>query len=186
MNPEHKSAKTPSLMNPPRALIAGIFLLLDSPLHAGDSAFFQQTLALINQQRAKAEVQVVTLDDQLMKISGTWAERKAQADDLIHRKDFTSLLKELNYSYMNENIYYAKKPANTAPTAEQTVTGWMNSPGHRKNLLKDRIDRIGIGIARTKDGGYYIVCNGADSRQPEADPAQTLKKNGHPLMEKKQ
>ncbi|MDR1144660.1 MAG: CAP domain-containing protein [Verrucomicrobiales bacterium] len=143
--------------------MAGVLLSLSAAAHADDDAvFFQQTLTLINQQRAKANARPVTLDDKLMKISGEWAVKKAEAGDLIHRKEFTVLLNQLRYSYLNENIYfYSEKP-----TADRVITAWMNSAGHRRNLLQDRVDRIGLGRARGGDG-YYVVFNGADSRPPE-------------------
>jgi len=30
------------------------------------------------------------------------------------------------------------------PSADRVVTGWMNSPGHRANILQSRFDEIGI------------------------------------------
>jgi uncharacterized protein YkwD len=37
----------------------------------------------------------------------------------------------------------------------QAVVGWMNSPGHRKNILNGSYDEAGIGVAQVKD--YYII-----------------------------
>jgi uncharacterized protein YkwD len=42
------------------------------------------------------------------------------------------------YSVIGENL------AVGYPTAERVVTGWMNSPGHRANILKTEFDEIGI------------------------------------------
>jgi len=38
--------------------------------------------------------------------------------------------------------------------AEAQMYGWMNSPGHRANILNDKYDRIGVGVAY--DGKYYV------------------------------
>lgn len=43
--------------------------------------------------------------------------------------------------------------------AESTVTGWMNSPGHRANILTSTYDREGIGIAVSSDDKVYITEN---------------------------
>lgn len=41
--------------------------------------------------------------------------------------------------------------------ARKTVKGWMESPGHRKNLLTPEFNRIGIGVAvGKKDGSPYV------------------------------
>jgi uncharacterized protein YkwD len=43
--------------------------------------------------------------------------------------------------------------------AETTVQGWMNSPGHRKNILMRHWRREGIGIAFGPDGKIAITQN---------------------------
>ncbi|MDR0533828.1 MAG: CAP domain-containing protein [Verrucomicrobiales bacterium] len=171
-----------------RGLLA--FLLLASATYAADDAFFEKTLEQINLQRAKANLQPVSLDEKLTRIAGEWAVKNAQADNMMHRKNLNSFMGDFNYSYINENLFYAKSSTGSRPTPEQVVTAWMNSTGHRRNMLKDRIDRIGLGIAQARDGGYYVVFNGADSHPPKQDetPANDqiqssdgVKFNGIPL-----
>ena len=41
--------------------------------------------------------------------------------------------------------------------AQSTVQGWVNSPGHRQNILTSTYDREGIGIVISKDDGVYIT-----------------------------
>jgi len=41
--------------------------------------------------------------------------------------------------------------------AQSTVTGWMNSAGHRKNILTSTYDREGIGVAIASDDKVYIT-----------------------------
>jgi uncharacterized protein YkwD len=41
--------------------------------------------------------------------------------------------------------------------AQSTVTGWMNSEGHKKNILTTTYDREGIGIAIAADDKVYIT-----------------------------
>jgi uncharacterized protein YkwD len=43
--------------------------------------------------------------------------------------------------------------------AETTVQGWMNSPGHRKNILMPFWGSEGIGIAVSPDDKVYITQN---------------------------
>lgn len=53
-----------------------------------------------------------------------------------------------------------------AELAALVVDGWMNSPGHRANLLNDRYSRMGSGIAINTDNEYcgwvYATQNFAD------------------------
>ena len=43
------------------------------------------------------------------------------------------------------------------PRAEQIVAGWMNSPGHRRNILLDRATHYGIGIANGPQGPMWVM-----------------------------
>ncbi|HUR00131.1 MAG TPA: CAP domain-containing protein [Gemmatimonadaceae bacterium] len=41
------------------------------------------------------------------------------------------------------------------PTAETVVNGWMNSRGHRENILDRGLVETGIAVRRSRDGGLY-------------------------------
>lgn len=51
------------------------------------------------------------------------------------------------YRTAGENIAMGQR------TAQEVVTAWMNSPGHRANILKRDFTEIGVGLA--KDGSNY-------------------------------
>lgn len=43
-----------------------------------------------------------------------------------------------------------------AKTPEQVVTAWMNSPGHRANMLKGAFTYFGCGVAVDKDVKHWV------------------------------
>ena len=43
--------------------------------------------------------------------------------------------------------------------AQTTVDGWMDSPGHRQNILTTTFDREGIGVKISSDDKVYITQN---------------------------
>jgi len=43
--------------------------------------------------------------------------------------------------------------------SESIVDGWMDSPGHRENILTPNFDREGVGIVKTGDSKIYITQN---------------------------
>lgn len=55
--------------------------------------------------------------------------------------------------FTGENI--AKMPAGDIPTA--TTEGWMNSPGHRANILESSYTHVGFGTALDSQGFTYVV-----------------------------
>lgn len=46
------------------------------------------------------------------------------------------------------------------PRSQQIITGWMNSPGHRRNMLHPRIEEMGIGITQGPKGPYWVLVVG--------------------------
>ncbi|MBP1934323.1 CAP domain-containing protein [Ammoniphilus resinae] len=53
------------------------------------------------------------------------------------------------FSYAGENIAAGQK------TPEEVVNGWMNSPGHRANILNPNYTEIGVGLAKGGQYGFY-------------------------------
>lgn len=46
------------------------------------------------------------------------------------------------------------------PRSEQIINGWMNSPGHRRNMLHPRIEEFGVGITQGPRGPYWVLVVG--------------------------
>lgn len=42
---------------------------------------------------------------------------------------------------------------------QAAVISWMNSPGHRQNLLNPKWNHIGIGVSKNRKGRIYLVQN---------------------------
>jgi uncharacterized protein YkwD len=54
--------------------------------------------------------------------------------------------------------------------SKKMVRNWMNSPGHRKNMLKEKFDQIGIGAAKGKYQKFpaiYVTQNFFGSEEPK-------------------
>jgi uncharacterized protein YkwD len=43
------------------------------------------------------------------------------------------------------------------PRPEQIINGWMNSPGHRHNMLLPRVSEFGVAIAQGAQGPYWVL-----------------------------
>ncbi len=55
----------------------------------------------------------------------------------------------LRFSSAGENIAYGQR------TPQEVVTGWMNSAGHRANILSPSYTQIGVGAAKKSNGTIY-------------------------------
>ncbi len=60
----------------------------------------------------------------------------------------------VTFSRAAENIAWNQGFSDPAQTA---VTGWMNSPGHRANILDGGFTHSGLGIADDGNGRYYFT-----------------------------
>jgi uncharacterized protein YkwD len=59
-----------------------------------------------------------------------------------------------------EDCIVAENIAWGYPQPAQIITGWMNSPGHRRNMLHPRVQEFGIGITQGPDGPYWVLIVG--------------------------
>jgi len=55
----------------------------------------------------------------------------------------------INWSAWGENIASGQR------TPEAVVTAWMNSEGHRANILSPNFSKIGVGYATNSNGTPY-------------------------------
>jgi uncharacterized protein YkwD len=79
-----------------------------------------------------------------------WARYMASSGDFEHRSKLAAGVKP-GWRYIAENI-----AMNTNIDRNGAHRSLMNSPGHRANILSTRISRLGIGVARSRDGYYYM------------------------------
>ncbi len=60
-------------------------------------------------------------------------------------------------------------------SAAEVVRGWMNSPGHRANILRPEFTRIGVGLAGGgRAGTYWTQLFGGLTARPDPVPCRAL------------
>lgn len=87
----------------------------------------------------------------LLKVSGPYAR--------MQQDGYNCAIAAGNMIYQGaENIFKESGyPLTSVPST--TVEGWMNSQGHRENILLPYWRNEGIGIAKASDGTVYITQN---------------------------
>ena len=118
--------------------------------------------SLINAERAKAGVAPLARNAKLDALAGEWAARMAAENSQFHRELTKSLLNDNGWKNLSENIYGPTD--NGSPRA--ILQAWLDSSGHRKNLLRESSTLGGVGIAKTKAGEICAVFNGAQPKPP--------------------
>ena len=112
-----------------------------------DSEFIAEVIRLINAERENAGVKPLKADDKLIKIAGLKAKEMFEVPYFNHTspnygnpRQFAKHYGYKNYSGVGENLYRA---VNAKPS--EVVDWWMNSPGHKKNMLNPMYTKVGFG-----------------------------------------
>jgi uncharacterized protein YkwD len=117
------------------------------------SNYADQVLKLVNQERAKAGLPALTTNKTLQAAANKRAQEIVQS--FSHTRPNGSspftVLKEYGISYQSagENIAYGQK------TPEAVMNAWMNSSGHRANILKNGFGKVGIGVYKVNGVLYW-------------------------------
>lgn len=115
----------------------------------------QQVVNLVNAERAKAGLKPLKADWELARVARFKSEdmrdnRYFDHNSQIYGTPF-QMMKSfgINYRSAGENI------AAGQTTAESVMQAWMNSPGHKKNILSPSFTHIGVGYAKGGSYGHY-------------------------------
>lgn len=142
----------------PLLAIGILFLLAASPAHAQippRNESERELFELLNHERATNNLPEVKWDDALLKAARQHALLMLDLNIMEHQLPNEPGLEErltsagARFTYIAENIALGKDSATIH-------NGWMNSPGHRANILSPRITAVGIAAVRGA-GGLYAV-----------------------------
>ena len=90
----------------------------------------------------------------LMQYAQQWANKMAVSNSLRH-SDISSIMSILQYTMVAENIAYGQN------SAESVMETWLNSSGHKKNIMNSKFTDIGCGMSLSIKGRpYWCVCFG--------------------------
>ena len=113
--------------------------------------FDLRILELVNIERTKRELDPLSIDSQLDQAANFHNDEMVRADIMSHQlpgeADLGERVSATGYSWTRvaENI------AAGYTTPEAVVEGWMNSPGHKENILNPEFIHIGIGYEYAAD-----------------------------------
>lgn len=120
----------------------------------GTSSAAQAVLAEVNAARAQNGLSALTLDANMNRAAAVRAAELAQSFSHTRPNGSRGLtaLNEAGVSYRTagENI------ASGQQTAQAVVSAWMNSSGHRANILSASFGRMGVGQATIGGRTYWV------------------------------
>lgn len=125
-----------------------------TPPAADVSAQALEVVELVNAERAKAGCAPLTINDKLMTAAQRHSQDQADHQRMSHDgsdgSDVGERLDRVGYAWRayGENVAWNQR------TPAAVMDAWMNSPGHRANILNCSFTEIGVGVA-TSNGPYW-------------------------------
>lgn len=126
---------------------------------AGSSAMSSdesRILQLVNAERSKNGAKSLSANSDCTKLA------RMKSQDMVNNNYFShqsptygspfDMLKSNNVSYM-----YAGENIAMNQSAEAAFKAWMNSEGHRKNILNPNFTELGVGISSKGNGSYIYT-----------------------------
>ncbi len=123
-------------------------------MSTGTSSAAQAVLSQVNAARAQNGLRALTLDANMNRAAAVRAAELAQSFSHTRPNGSRGMtaLNEAGVSYRTagENI------ASGQQTAQAVVSAWMNSSGHRANILSASFGRMGVGQATIGGRTYWV------------------------------
>lgn len=114
-----------------------------------------EVIRLVNIERSKRGLQTLSTNWQLSRVA------RYKSQDMIDKGYFShtsptygspfKMMESfgIRYSAAGENIAMGQR------TPQEVMNAWMNSPGHRNNILSTSFYQIGVGLAKDRNGRMY-------------------------------
>ena len=123
------------------------------PGEASEAILSKATVCLLNRERTRRGMRALRVNRRLSRaalahtqdmVQKRYFEHVSKAGgDVVDRLLSTGYLGRVRSWLVGENLAWG---TGSRSTPRQTVTNWMNSPGHRANILKRRFREIGVGV----------------------------------------
>ena len=139
----------------------------------GVSIAEQKIFVLVNEERKKAGLPELFYDVSLQSAARQHSQEMLKLDYFSHLSPTGGLKNPSDRVYrsglsdyvVGENIAVHSLDVSAEKVAEQLMEQWMNSPGHRANILRPEFTHIGIGVISFKDSTVKdTVIKGAHGR----------------------
>lgn len=124
-----------------------------APADSSEDPNVQKIVDLVNAERAKAGLTPLTKDPTVCSAAAIRAQ-EIYTNFAHERPDgskYKTALDQVGADYRGsgENVAYGYR------TADAVMSGWMNSEGHRNNILHEKYTTIGVGFYKGSNGYCY-------------------------------
>jgi uncharacterized protein YkwD len=158
--PAKTTTKRPTTTRSPRKTTAPApTRTTKAPTSGGDSSTVSEVIRLVNVERKAAGCGSLTGETRLHRAAQKHTDRQAAQDTMSHQLDGEAPMGDrvtaegYRWGGVAENVAAGYR------TAADVMDGWMNSPGHKANILNCGYKNIGVGVAKSAKGTLYWTQN---------------------------
>ena len=114
-----------------------------------------EVIKLVNAERSKRGLQTLTANWEVSRVARYKSQDMAKKGYFSHTSPTYgspfAMMESfgIKYSAAGENIAKGQR------TPQEVMNAWMNSAGHRSNILSPSYTQIGVGVAKDSAGRYY-------------------------------
>lgn len=127
----------------------------DTTVSSSNLTYEQKVVELVNVERQKAGLPTLKMDSAISNVARAKSKDMAVNNYFAHQSptygSAGDMLRQfgISWSAWGENIASGQR------TPEIVVNAWMNSPGHRANILSNNFSKIGVGYVTNSNGTPY-------------------------------
>lgn len=132
---------------------------LATPQSSATAQMEAQVRQRINEIRQKQGLSELQNNEKLAQAARDYSQEMAEKDFFSHTSPKGSTMVErvrsagiIFYFMLGENLFMCTNVPQPVPAS---VQGWMDSPGHRENILRPEYRETGIGVWRTGNSYYF-------------------------------
>ncbi|MGD9568395.1 MAG: CAP domain-containing protein [Sedimentibacter sp.] len=119
------------------------------------SSYEQKVVELVNVERTKAGLPALKLDTAMSDIARMKSKDMADNNYFAHQSPTYGSAGDMLTKFGIRWSAWGENLASGQRTPEAVVTAWMNSSGHRANIMSTNFSRIGVGYVTNANGTPY-------------------------------
>ena len=127
----------------------------DKTVSSSNQSYEQQVVELVNVERQKAGLPALKIDSAISNVARTKSKDMAVNNYFAHQSPTYGSAGDMLTKYGIKWSAWGENIASGQRTPQAVVTAWMNSPGHRANILSSNFGRIGVGYVTNSNGTPY-------------------------------
>lgn len=165
------------------AAMAALGAAVVSPAHAADggqAAAEERFVDHLNAERSQRGLGALTVDTELVRVARGWTPTMVADGSLSHNPNLSEQV-NADWQRLAENVGYTSYGSTTSDLVDNLHQAFMDSDGHRANILMGEANRVGVGVDVTDDGVMYVtvlfMAAGGHQAQAPVDEAVSVSRD---------